>query len=98
MIQLGIGKRIQGERKISIQICAKELNKKICAKELNKGLLKSLMETWFVIIKNIVIAITAVGSIMVKFIKFYIVVTSSPKLLSCSHFLFSFTNSLTADR
>jgi hypothetical protein len=48
MIQLGSGKRIQGERKISIQICVKELNKEICAKELNKGLLKSLMETWFV--------------------------------------------------
>jgi len=48
MIQLGSGKRIQGERKISIQICAKELNKEICAKELNKGLLKSLMETCFV--------------------------------------------------
>ncbi len=40
MIQLGSGKRIQGEWKISIQICAKELNTKICEKELNKGLLK----------------------------------------------------------
>ncbi len=40
MIQLGSSKRIQGERRISIQICAKELNKEICAKELNKGLLK----------------------------------------------------------
>ncbi len=49
LIQLGSGKRIQGERKISIQICAKELNKEICAKELNKGLLKSLIETWFVV-------------------------------------------------
>jgi hypothetical protein len=44
MIQLGSGERNQGERKISIRICAKELNKKICAKELNKGLLKILME------------------------------------------------------
>jgi hypothetical protein len=38
MIQLGSGKRIQGEREISIQICAKELNKEICAKELKQGL------------------------------------------------------------
>jgi hypothetical protein len=37
MIQLGSGKRIQGERKISIQICAKELNKEICAKGTQQG-------------------------------------------------------------
>ena len=48
MIQLGSVKRIQGERKISIRICAKALNKEICAKELNKKHLKSLMETCFV--------------------------------------------------
>jgi hypothetical protein len=48
MIQLGSGKRVQGERWISIYICAKELNKEICAKELNEKLPKSLMETSFV--------------------------------------------------
>ncbi len=51
-----------------------------------------------VLITNIVIAITALGSIMVKFIKSYIVLTSSLKLLSCFHFLFSFTDSFTTDR
>jgi hypothetical protein len=49
MIQLERGKTIQGKRKIT----AKELNKEICAKELKKGLLKSLMETCFVMVCQI---------------------------------------------
>jgi hypothetical protein len=48
MIQLGSGKRIQGEKiDFYLNLC-KKLNKEICAKELKKGLPKSLMETSFV--------------------------------------------------
>jgi hypothetical protein len=51
-----------------------------------------------VFIKNIVIAITAVSFIMVRSIKSNIVVTSSLRLLSCFHYLFSFTDSVTTVR
>jgi hypothetical protein len=51
-----------------------------------------------VVIKNIVIAITTVSIIMVRSINSNIVVTSSLRLQSCFHFLFSFTNSVTTVR